>query len=106
MAEDFTKDDLLGRWLGGTLSEAEERALKARPDFAEYEQLIRQVDGLGKPAFNAKAALRARNPCAQAKRKRRFPNQQMGAQTLVQKGVKKQRSAGLRSIGGQEWLPH
>jgi len=57
MEEDFDKDDLLGRWLGGTLSEAEERALKARTDFAEYERLARTAAELPRPTYDAQSAL-------------------------------------------------
>jgi ferric-dicitrate binding protein FerR (iron transport regulator) len=57
MEENFDKDDLLGRWLGGSLSEAEERALKARADFAEYERLANAVKKLPRPTYDAQGAL-------------------------------------------------
>lgn len=57
MEEDFDKDDLLGRWLGGSLSEAEERKLKARPGFAEYERLARTAKELQRPGYDAHSAL-------------------------------------------------
>jgi len=57
MEENFNKDDLLGRWLGGSLSEAEERELKARPGFAEYERLAQTAKELQRPAYDAQGAL-------------------------------------------------
>lgn len=68
MEEDFDKDDLLGRWLGGTLSEAEERALKARADFTEYERLARTASELPRPTYDARSAL------AQLKERRKHGN--------------------------------
>jgi len=57
MEENFNKDDLLGRWLGGSLSEAEERELKARPGFAEYERLAKTAKELRHPDYDAQGAL-------------------------------------------------
>ncbi|MEM9931161.1 MAG: FecR domain-containing protein [Bacteroidota bacterium] len=95
MAEDFTKDDLLGRWLGGTLSDAEERELRARPDFAEYEQLVRQVDELGKPAFDAQAALARQK----ALRKANHESNVLGEDA----GAKKGKKAKLRRLSPLTW---
>lgn len=100
MAEDFTKDDLLGRWLGGTLSEAEELALKARPDFAEYEQLIRQVDGLGKPAFNAKAALARQKSLRAGKAKEAVSEPADGG---ADAGAKRGKEAKIRRLKVYRW---
>ncbi|MFK8162115.1 MAG: FecR domain-containing protein [Lewinella sp.] len=81
MEENFDKDDLLGRWLGGSLSEAEERALKARADFAEYERLAQTAKELERPVYDAHAAL------AKLKARRKQGNE-LGA------------AAGAREVGG------
>jgi len=73
MEENFDKDDLLGRWLGGSLSEAEERELKARPGFAEYERLAQTASELERPAYDAHSAL------AKLKARRAQGNDQGGA---------------------------
>ncbi len=59
MEEDFTKDDVLARWLSGDLTDAEAEALRKRPDYAEYERIVAGVDQLGPPAYDADAALAA-----------------------------------------------
>lgn len=100
MAEDFTKDDLLGRWLGGTLSEAEERELKARPDFAEYEQLVRQVDDLAKPSFDAKAALARQKALRAGKAKEASSEPISGG---ADAGAKKGKEAKTRRLNVFRW---
>lgn len=57
MANEFSDDTLLARWLAGTLSEEELRELRDRPDFADYEQLVKASDKLTVPPYDAAAEL-------------------------------------------------
>jgi transmembrane sensor len=69
MKKDLDKDDLLGRWLGGTLSEEEKKELREHPDFREYEELVQAVDQFRAPDFDSDASLAK----LKAKRKGRTP---------------------------------
>ncbi|MEM6769726.1 MAG: FecR family protein, partial [Bacteroidota bacterium] len=57
MANDFTDDTLLARWLSGELSDAELKALRERPDFADYERLATAGSRLRVPEYDAAAEL-------------------------------------------------
>lgn len=52
MDKDFQKDDILGRWLEGNLSETEVQELESRSDFEYYEQLIKVADTFSYPEFD------------------------------------------------------
>lgn len=87
MKEDFDKDDLLGRWLGGSLSPEEEAALRKRPDFAAYEELVRSVDELSAPDFDQSASL------AKLKAKRKKRGADAGARPSQKAKVRRLRPA-------------
>lgn len=87
MEEDFDKDDLLGRWLGGSLSAQEEAALKQRADFAEYERLAREASELKIGHFDAQASL------ARLKAKR-----EMGAAAGAKQGKEAKKEAIIRPL--------
>lgn len=93
MEENFDKDDLLGRWLGGSLSEAEERALKARADFAEYERLANTAKELPRPAYDARGAL------AQLKARRT-----QGSDSGAAAGAREGNGAQVRRLRPAHWL--
>ncbi|MEO0731772.1 MAG: FecR domain-containing protein, partial [Bacteroidota bacterium] len=57
MDQDFDKDDLLGRWLGGSLSPEEEATLRAREDFAEYERLAQETSELRLREYDSQSSL-------------------------------------------------
>jgi ferric-dicitrate binding protein FerR (iron transport regulator) len=90
MEENFDKDNLLGRWLGGSLSEAEERELKARPGFAEYERLAQTAKALQRPDYDAHGAL------AKLKERRK----QMGAAA----GAREVKEAKVRRLSPIYWM--
>lgn len=48
----FQDDTLLARWLSGELTPVEEKALRERPDFADYERLVGNIDSMQPPIFN------------------------------------------------------
>ncbi|MEM6770461.1 MAG: FecR domain-containing protein [Bacteroidota bacterium] len=87
MDKDFDKDNLLGRWLGGSLSPEEEAALRQRPDFAAYEELVRAVDELAAPEFDGKASL------ARLKEKRTKQGGAAGAKERTKGNVRRLRPA-------------
>lgn len=93
MEENFDKDDLLGRWLGGSLSEAEERKLKARADFAEYERLANAAKELPRPVYDAPGAL------AQLKARRKQASNSGAAA-----GARKGNGARVRRLRPAHWL--
>lgn len=93
MEENFDKDDLLGRWLGGSLSEAEERALKARADFAEYERLANTAKELPRPTYDTQGAL------AQLKARRA-----KGSGTGAAAGAREGNGAKVRRLRPAHWL--
>lgn len=57
MANEFSDDTLLARWLDGTLSETELQELQARPDFADFQQLATVSKELKVPNYDAAAEL-------------------------------------------------
>ena len=48
----FQDDTLLARWLSGELQPEEEKALRERADFADYQRLISKIDRMQPPVFN------------------------------------------------------
>lgn len=57
MEPSFKDDTLLARWLSGELSAAEEKALRERPDFADYERIADSASQLRAPDYDARAEL-------------------------------------------------
>lgn len=51
----FKDDTFLARWLSGELSPVEEKELRARPEFVDYERMIGNLSRMEPPAFYAKA---------------------------------------------------
>ena len=51
----FQNDTLLARWLSGELSAEEEKTLRERADFADYERLVGNLKRMQPPAFNTSA---------------------------------------------------
>lgn len=51
----FRDDTLLARWLSGELSPAEEKSLRERDDFADYERLVGNIGRMQPPEFAADA---------------------------------------------------
>lgn len=98
MKEDFDKDDLLGRWLGGSLSPEEEAALRKRPDFADYEALVRSVDELATPDFDSSASL------AKLKAKRKAKGADAGAGVKTKTRVRRLRPAHWAGIAASALL--
>lgn len=58
---DFKDDTILARWLAGELSEKEERQLRARPEFAEYEQLAQASRDLPPVDYDTEGELKRLN---------------------------------------------
>ncbi|SEP78889.1 FecR family protein [Neolewinella agarilytica] len=57
MEPSFQDETLLARWLSGELSPAEEKALRERPDFADYERIAQLSSQLRAPDYDARAEL-------------------------------------------------
>ena len=57
MADKFTDDTLLARWLSGDLSPEEARAFADHPDRAAYERLARAGSELRPPVYDAESEL-------------------------------------------------
>ncbi len=57
MEPSFQDETLLARWLSGELSPAEEKALRERPDFADYERIAQSASQLRAPDYDARAEL-------------------------------------------------
>ena len=51
----FQDDTLLARWLSGELSATEEKSLRERADFADYERLVDNLERMQPPEFDAGA---------------------------------------------------
>lgn len=91
MEKDFDKDDVLGRWLGGSLSKAEEDALRKRPEFAEYERLLKGVDDLEPMSYQTD------EPLARLKAKRAERNN-LGAANVVGVYAERSQSTGAKNV--------
>lgn len=48
----YSDDTLLARWLSGELSAAEEEALRERPEMADYERLLGNMERMQPPAYD------------------------------------------------------
>lgn len=57
MANEFSDDTLLARWLSGELSEAEQQELQARPDFVDFQRIATAGANLKMPSYNAATEL-------------------------------------------------
>lgn len=57
MANEFSDDTLLARWLSGELTEAEQKELESRSDFADFERIAKAGAQLRAPAYDAGAEL-------------------------------------------------
>lgn len=57
MANSFSDDTLLARWLSGELTEEEAAAFQSHPDRADYERLARVGAELSPPAYDSEAEL-------------------------------------------------
>jgi transmembrane sensor len=55
--EKFSDETLLARWLSGELDAAEESALRARSDFADYEKIVAAMEKISLPAYDAQQEL-------------------------------------------------
>ncbi len=67
MSSPLPDDTILARWLGGTLSESEERSLRERPDFPDYERIARVAGEWQPPPYDARTEL------ARLKKRRTVP---------------------------------
>lgn len=57
MANQFSDDTLLARWLSGELSEAELQQLQSRPDFADFQRIAEAGSRLQVPEYDAATEL-------------------------------------------------
>ena len=57
MANEFSDDTLLARWLSGELSEAERQEVESRPDFADFQRIAAAGSRLRVPNYDAAAEL-------------------------------------------------
>ncbi len=53
----MTNDELLHKWVNGTLSAEEEAVFRRRPEYESLTQLYRMTEGLEPPAFDGEAVL-------------------------------------------------
>ncbi len=59
MKNDINKDDFLGKWLSGDLSNEERKAFEESEDYLAYKDILRGVERLDRPIFDIEKGLAA-----------------------------------------------